>query len=59
MFYQDHDILNHYQAQTQNSVELQQLPGKLVELKGSLRTILAEWERYYDTLTAGTMLTVY
>ena len=40
---------------------MQQLPGKLLELKSSLRTILTEWECYNDSLTAGTgaMLTAY
>ena len=37
------DFLEHSQA-TQASLELQQLPGKLGELKTSIRKILTEWE---------------
>ena len=58
MFYREigiiEDILSQSQAELQTNLELQQLPGKLVELKRSLRTILNEWEHYNDTLTAGT-----
>ena len=47
------DILSHSQAELQNDLDLQELPGKLVELKRSLTTILTEWERYNDTLASG------
>ena len=57
MFYREvgliKDILSHSQAELQNDMDLQELPGKLVELKRSLTTILTEWERYNDTLASG------
>ena len=43
----------------QNYSEMQQLPSRLEELSSNIRVIQAEWERYHDTLIAGTSSTSY
>ena len=45
------DLLEHSEVRRQ-SIELQQLPSQLDELKMSMSDIKAEWDHYLDTLLA-------